>query len=173
VKENDSLDPSVPAARSRYVSVVGWVAVVAGALLTFQSIYDTSTLPVATVDAWTSYPLPSEQTRAGVVGWVNAHARVVALLRLLLAGWLLAAGIGVVRRQPWARVGLIAWLVAAIAATTAYAAYSFEYMQQFPLGTVVNAATTALIVWLPGTAVCAKLLHDFASPRVRREFGNT
>src|SRR5881296_1441145 len=181
----------VASARSTFVTVVGWLFLLLGALATLGSLTGVLVLaatPAATIDAIVSHVAQDSASTHLLPGFFRVilhHPYLVSLMRLVWWAAVVIVSIGVLRRKEWARrsfvavlgiaiVGVIITLVVGLSIGMSLAALiaSRTPTRQVPAGmgtgfalaSFLEIGVAALLLWL---------LFKFRSASVREEFGST
>lgn len=116
----------MPETPSKWPTVIGTISIILGAL--GLVCYGCGTLNTAGSSSFSSM-LPEDQRPPPVPAAQLAVQITQMCVTWLLSAWLLAAGIGLVKRRRWARPHHLGWAVAKIVVAVVGTAISFIFIQ--------------------------------------------
>jgi hypothetical protein len=168
--------------RPASVTAIAWVSIVMAGLAILSSAMGLLAFHLMRWIAGRWPPVPAGTPWAAQSMWgTSPHFEALAVLQILFAGFVLAAGLEFLRLRAWARTALevaywlaliwtvgfgVRWAVSLVSMTSAFPAgggppFSPQFFKVF--GVIVGAAATAF-----GVVPCAVIIWLLRGPTVRR-----
>jgi hypothetical protein len=175
-----------PAARSLFVTILGWLGVAMGAFGVLVGLLQLAIVGSMAGELAAAANDPQLAAMPPVVRWMFAHYLLLVLVNLAIMALLLVASAGLLRRRNWARLTIVGMLAAGIAANFLGVAVQLGMMKS--MGGIAGATAPpefaaqlaamramvtgfSLLVAVAFAALYGWLIRKLVSPVTRREFG--
>jgi hypothetical protein len=158
---------NVPASaeRSTLVSVLGWIAIVFGALGIYSSVAQ-----MVFFSGLAEAPIPDVDPALQEVAFRSFG--VMSVLSIALAGFLMCTGYALWKRRNWARRTFVVLFALGIASNVIWVAFSAMFGSLFAqFGAALGAIFVVFAIFALGmAALFAWLIKRLRSPAVKSEF---